>query len=58
MMHMEPWKIVDKLQKPDPWSDGTHLVLVVEKDGKKREVTVTGFTWDRAEVGKEVELPR
>lgn len=58
-MIMELWRVLARRQERDDLGrDGTRLLLDVERDGHKRTVQVSGFTWDRAEVGKEVELPR
>lgn len=53
---MEHWKVLDKRQDKDPRGDGTILVLVCERAGKKREAVVSGFTWDKAVVGEHVIL--
>ena len=52
---MEHWRVLDKRQDKDR-SNGTILVLICERAGKKREAVVSGFTWDRAVVGEMVKL--
>jgi hypothetical protein len=54
MMMPEAWTVVEKAtRKAD---DGHQLVLVCERNGRRREAVVSGFTWEPAEVGKTVML--
>jgi len=59
MREMLKFKVLAKEQRKDPWSDGTHLVLKVQRAGAKVEDrTVSGVTFDAAKIGEEIELPR
>ena len=53
---MISWKIIGKKQIPHERGDGYYLILVVERDGKKREAIVSGATWYSAVIGSDVEL--
>jgi hypothetical protein len=51
---METWTVKEKKTVKD--RDGHQLVLVCERNGRRREAVVSGPTWDAAEVGGSVEL--
>lgn len=47
---MKTWRVIRKeVRRVD--ADGCYLVLHVELEGRQREATVSGWTFDRAEVG-------
>lgn len=50
----ERWKVLEK--KAVKVDDGHQLVIVCERNGKKRDAVVSGVTWDAAIVGETVEL--
>jgi hypothetical protein len=51
---VERWKVLEKKAVKD--RDGHQLVLVCERNGRRREAVVSGVTWYGKEVGDDVEL--
>ncbi len=64
MAHLPRWKVIEKREVSQPSENkhggpvipGAKLVLVCERDGRRREAIVSNATWNAIKVGDEVPL--
>jgi hypothetical protein len=64
LAHLPRWKIIEKREVSQPSANryggptipGAKLVLVCEREGRRREAIVSNHTWNTTKVGDEIGL--